>query len=175
MEKVTLPARRKLHSFRPNSPYLSGDSQKTLSWLSIPLSFLYSFLDITELVLGLDMNEIFADARYATNNQSSNGHDHLPCMFGAMCTVHYKAYSVNTILKYAWRVLPFPPPIKLTDTTKEEFEDTKRVIRIRISKNRQHNGQTKVQKDKKRSTKHTYKTKDRVTRTPLKTRGELRY
>jgi hypothetical protein len=32
----------------------------------------------------------------------------------------------------------------------------------------------KVQKDKQRSTKHAYKTKDRVTRTPLKTRGELR-
>jgi hypothetical protein len=32
----------------------------------------------------------------------------------------------------------------------------------------------KVQKDKQRSTKHTYKTEDRVTRTPLKTRGELR-
>jgi len=31
-----------------------------------------------------------------------------------------------------------------------------------------------VQKDKQRSTKHTYKTKDRVTRTPLKTAGELR-
>jgi hypothetical protein len=31
----------------------------------------------------------------------------------------------------------------------------------------------KVQKDKKRSTKHTYKTKERVTRTPLKTGGEL--
>ena len=29
----------------------------------------------------------------------------------------------------------------------------------------------KVQKDKQRSTKHTYKTKDRVTRTPLKTYG----
>ena len=28
----------------------------------------------------------------------------------------------------------------------------------------------KVQKDKQRSTKHTYKTKDRVTRTPLKPR-----
>jgi hypothetical protein len=28
-----------------------------------------------------------------------------------------------------------------------------------------------VQKDKQRSTKHTYKTKDRVTRTPLKTGG----
>jgi hypothetical protein len=32
----------------------------------------------------------------------------------------------------------------------------------------------KVQKDKQRSIKHTYKTKDRVTRTPLKTGGELR-
>jgi hypothetical protein len=32
----------------------------------------------------------------------------------------------------------------------------------------------KVQKDKQRSTKHTYKTKDRVSRTPLKTGGELR-
>ena len=31
----------------------------------------------------------------------------------------------------------------------------------------------KVQKDKQRSTKHTHKTKDRVTRTPLKLGGEL--
>ena len=58
----------------------------------------------------------------------------------------------------------------------EEFEDTKGTIRILISKtNRQHNWpKEKVQKDKQRSTKHTYKTKDRVTRTPLKTGGELR-
>jgi hypothetical protein len=56
----------------------------------------------------------------------------------------------------------------------EEFEDTKGVIRIPISKkNRQHKNE-KVQKNKQRSTKHTYKTKDRVTRTPLKTGGELR-
>ena len=53
----------------------------------------------------------------------------------------------------------------------EEFEDTKVVIRIRISKkNRQHNGQ----ENKQRSTKHTHKTRDRVTRAPLKTEGELR-
>ena len=32
----------------------------------------------------------------------------------------------------------------------------------------------KVQKNKQLYTKHTYKTKDRVTRTPLKTGGELR-
>jgi hypothetical protein len=56
----------------------------------------------------------------------------------------------------------------------ERFEDTKWVIRIRKSKNRQNNDQKeKVQKDKQRSTKHTHKTKDRVTRTPLKTGGEL--
>jgi len=32
----------------------------------------------------------------------------------------------------------------------------------------------KVQKDKQRSTKHTHKTKERVTRTPLQSGGELR-
>ena len=42
-------------------------------------------------------------------------------------------------------------------------------------KDRQHNGQKKKgQKDKQRSTKHTYKTKDRVTRIPPKTGGEFR-
>jgi len=51
----------------------------------------------------------------------------------------------------------------------EEFEDTKVAIRIRISKKKE-----KVQKDKQRSTKHTNKTKDRVTGTPLKIGGELR-
>ena len=40
-------------------------------------------------------------------------------------------------------------------------------------KNRQHNSQRK--KDKKLSTKHTHKTKDRVTRTSLQTGSELRY
>ena len=55
-------------------------------------------------------------------------------------------------------------------TQKKEFEDTKGVIRIRKSKNRQRNGKKKVQKDKQRSTKHTHTTKDRVTRTPLKIR-----
>ena len=40
-------------------------------------------------------------------------------------------------------------------------------------KDRQHKGQKK--NDKQRSTKHTHKTKDQVTRTPLKTGGELGY
>jgi len=48
------------------------------------------------------------------------------------------------------------------------FEDSKGVITIRkLKENRQHNDQ----KDKQRSTKHTHKTKVRVT---LKTGGELR-
>jgi hypothetical protein len=53
----------------------------------------------------------------------------------------------------------------------EEFEDTERVIRIHISKtNIQHMEPTeKGQKDKQRSAKHTYQTKDRVTRTSPKT------
>ena len=43
------------------------------------------------------------------------------------------------------------------------FEATKGIIRIRISKkNRKHNDQKKkVQKDKQRSTKHTHQTKNR--------------
>jgi hypothetical protein len=53
----------------------------------------------------------------------------------------------------------------------EALEDTKGVIRIHKSKDRQHNVQKK--KDKQWSTKHTHRTKDRVTRTPLKTGGEL--
>jgi hypothetical protein len=46
----------------------------------------------------------------------------------------------------------------------EEFEDTKWVIRIRISKKiRQHNGQKKkIQKDEQQFTKHAHTTKDRV-------------
>ena len=58
----------------------------------------------------------------------------------------------------------------------EEFEDTKGVIRIRISKtNRQQNDQKKKYKRTNNDLeKHTHKTKDRVTRTPLKTGGEPR-
>ena len=55
----------------------------------------------------------------------------------------------------------------------EEFEDTKGVIRIRISKkNRQNNGQKKKYKRSKNDLQNiTHKTKDRVTRTPPKNRG----
>ena len=49
----------------------------------------------------------------------------------------------------------------------EAFEDTKGVIRIDEEQTMQW-PKEKVQKDKQRSTKYTYKTNDRVTRTPLK-------
>ena len=55
---------------------------------------------------------------------------------------------------------------QITRNSEDEFEDTKGTIRIRISKNSQHNGQKK--KYKHWYTKDTYKTKLRVTRTPLK-------
>ena len=57
----------------------------------------------------------------------------------------------------------------------EEFGDTKGVSES-VYRRRTDNTMTKrkVQKDKQRSTKHTRKTKDRVTRTPLKTGDELR-
>ena len=57
--------------------------------------------------------------------------------------------------------------------TKEEFEDTKGVIRICISLEEQTTQllKEKLQKDKQRFTKHAHKTKDRVTRKPLKCRG----
>ena len=57
---------------------------------------------------------------------------------------------------------------------KKEIEDTKEVIRIRISKDTQHKGQKK--KDKRTNNdlqSITHKTKDRTSRTPLKTGDEL--
>ena len=60
--------------------------------------------------------------------------------------------------------------------SKEEFEDTKGVIKIRKSKDRQHNGQKKKDKRINNDLKNiTHKTKDRVTRTLVKAGGELRF
>jgi hypothetical protein len=54
----------------------------------------------------------------------------------------------------------------------EELKDTKSTIRIRISKkSRQHSGQKKKYKRTNNDLQNIHKTKDRVTRTPLKTRG----
>jgi len=53
---------------------------------------------------------------------------------------------------------------------KVEIEDTKGVIRFRKWKT---DRQQKGQKAKQRSTKHTHRNKDRVTRTPLNTGMKL--
>ena len=57
----------------------------------------------------------------------------------------------------------------------EEIEDTKEVIRIVYrKKNRQHNGKKKKHKRTNNDLQNTtQKANDRVTRTPLKTGGEL--
>jgi hypothetical protein len=60
--------------------------------------------------------------------------------------------------------------------TDERFEDTKVVIRISKSVNQRTDNtmaKRKRTKGNQRSTKHTHKTTDRVTRTPIKTGGEL--
>ena len=55
-----------------------------------------------------------------------------------------------------------------SSSLKEEFEDTKGVIRIRKSKkNSQQWPKEKVQKDKQRSTKHTYKLNNSLRIMPL--------
>ena len=57
----------------------------------------------------------------------------------------------------------------------EQFEDTKEVIRIRKSKERQHNGEKKKGKGTNNVLQNiTHKTKDRVTRTQPKPGCELR-
>ena len=60
--------------------------------------------------------------------------------------------------------------------TYPQVEDTKEAIRIRIYRRRTDNTMAKRKGTKGHTTiyKHTYKTKDRVTRTPVKTGGELR-
>ena len=62
--------------------------------------------------------------------------------------------------------------IKKDRKPKKSFKILKDNQNRTSKKSRQHNGQKK--KDKQRSTKRTHKTKNQVTRTPLKAGGELR-
>ena len=58
---------------------------------------------------------------------------------------------------------------------KKSLKIPKGVIRIRKSKDRQHNGQNEKDKRTKNDLQNiAHKIKDRVTRTPTKTRDELR-
>ena len=86
---------------------------------------------------------------------------------------------INQVL-YCWRLSYYsahrPQGIwqhsrSIVNIFEVEFEDTKGIIRIhKLKKNRLHNAKIKekVQNVKQRSTKHTHKTKDRATQTPLK-------
>jgi hypothetical protein len=56
---------------------------------------------------------------------------------------------------------------------KKQKTDNKIATERKKNETKQKQQKQKQKKDKQRSTKHTYKTKDRVTRTPLKTGGEL--
>jgi hypothetical protein len=57
--------------------------------------------------------------------------------------------------------------------TNKSFEDTKGEIRLRKSKDRTHNGYKKKDKRTNNDLLKMHKTKDRVTRTSLRTGGEL--
>ena len=79
--------------------------------------------------------------------------------------ISYFFYRMVDIEKSSEDIRPNAPELNFRyrqspNTWSEELEDTNGVIRIRKWKNRKHNGQKK--KYKQRSTKHTYKTKDRV-------------
>ena len=63
--------------------------------------------------------------------------------------------------------------ILLLTVRKDEFEDTSNQNPYIEEKQTAQWPNEKVQKDKQMYTKHTHKTKDRVTRTPLKTGDEL--
>jgi hypothetical protein len=66
--------------------------------------------------------------------------------------------------------------VPIRSPREEGFEDNKRRTQNPYIEEEQTAQLSKeiVQKGKQRSIKHTHKTKDRVTRTPLKTGGELR-
>jgi hypothetical protein len=59
--------------------------------------------------------------------------------------------------------------VLLQYTERQEFEDTNSGISYIEEEQTTQWPKEKIQKDKQRSTKHTCKAKDRVTRTPLKT------
>ena len=83
----------------------------------------------------------------------------------------YKAradYGIDTIDKASWVYVPHPG---IHTTNHQKFENTKGVIRIRQSKKgRQHNDQKKKNKRTNNNLENiAQKTKDRATRSPLKT------
>ena len=86
-----------------------------------------------------------------------------------VCKTQSVGLNLQLIFKKSMRLIKKRFQKYIDSIYEEKFEDIKGVIRNRVSKkNRQQYCPNKVQKDKQRSTKHTHKTKDRVTRIPLK-------
>jgi hypothetical protein len=78
-----------------------------------------------------------------------------------MCDVTFRVGSTQTLINSHKFMLARTSPVFYNQNPYIEEEHTTQWPK------------EKVQKGKQRSTKHTYKTKDRVTRTPLKSGGEL--
>jgi hypothetical protein len=92
-------------------------------------------------------------------------------IFLIMCFFFLAGRSLNDYNYFPFYVKVFI--VVSTNIAKRGLTDTKGVIRIRISKkNRQHNDQRKTYK---RTNNDLQITEDRVTRTTLKTGGELYY
>jgi hypothetical protein len=123
----------------------------------------FNNISITSLVYIINGESKYIDTCL---NRNSLGADFVS-QIGKLAVIEQNHWNSNPLVDSPFHLYA------LSGSSREEFENTKGVIIICISKkNRQHNGQNKkVQKDKQRSTKHTYKTKDRVTRILLKTGG----
>ena len=84
------------------------------------------------------------------------------CLYILMTYVVYNIFDICDFYQYHW-------------IDKEEFEDTKGAIKT-VYRRRTDNTMAKRKSTKLQTTitKHTHKTKDRATRTPLKTESESR-
>ena len=138
----------------------------------------YDLLDRRLLLTRMLLNQVFLVVKLKSSLRMFYGrhHDLVNCYgmsVSQTTTISSVCRNLNPVLSSFLtyhRVCNRSNTTDATCMTGEVVGDTKGVIKIRISKNRQHNGQ----KNKRRSTKHTYKTKDRETRILLKTEGELR-
>jgi hypothetical protein len=85
---------------------------------------------------------------------------------------HNDQKTDNTMTKREEQTTQWPKDRQHNDQKTDNTMTKREEQTTQWPKDRQHNDQKKkVQKDEQRSTKHTYKTKDRETRTPLKPGG----
>jgi hypothetical protein len=94
----------------------------------------------------------------------------MPTVCWKSTSTKHNNFSLGTFNLY---VATFQQHLHIEYISLSWYDITELVVPIRISLIKDC-WKEKVQNDKQWSTKHTHKTKDRVTRTPLKNRGELR-